>query len=136
MDDFKYYLGETINFCQTIEHDTKWIYAIMKKEDSNNNFDSNSDWTLEKTVSCLQRLDYQDNAHYFGEKDYVLLNKIVEERNYLCHEIYRSFLYIKNWKYSNGYRKACSRMMNFHNRLGKLQNIIEKVRLKALEYYN
>lgn len=135
-DDFKYYLGETIEFCQTIELDTKWIYAIMKKGDSNDNFDNISDWTLGRTVACLQRLDYQDDDHYLGEKDYELLNKIVEERNYLCHEIYRSFLYIKNWKYSNEYRKACSRMMNFHNRLEKLQDVIENVRLKASEYYS
>lgn len=67
-DDFKYYLGETIEFCQTIEHDTKWIYAIMKKEDSNDNFDNISDWTLGKIVTSLQRLDYQDDDHYLERK--------------------------------------------------------------------
>lgn len=134
-DDFKFYLGETIEFCQTIEYDTKWIYAIMKKGNSSDNFDNISEWTLGKTVKLLQKMDYEDDDHYLGEKDYELLKEIVEERNYLCHEIYRSFLYINNWKYSNEYRKACSRMMKFHNHLEKLQDSIEKVRLKALEYY-
>ncbi len=64
-----------------------------------------------------------------SRSDYELLREIKDERNYICHQIFRDFMYERNFEYSNAYQKACRRLMNFHNRLQKLWQSIEKLRI-------
>lgn len=134
-DNFKFYVGETIEFCQTIENDVKWIYSAMLKGDRYKTYDKISGWTLGKVVGELEKLDNSDSNRSLSDNDYDLLRSITNERNYLIHQIFRDFLYEKNCLESVEYQTACSRLMNFHNRVKKLQNSVENVRLKAVEYY-
>ena len=134
-DNFKFYVGETIEFCQTIENDVKWIYSAMLKGDRYETYDNISGWTLGKVVGELEKLDNSDNNRFLSDNDYDLLRSITNERNYLIHQIFRDFIYEENFINSNKYQVACSRLMNFHNRVKKLQNSVENVRLKAVNYY-
>lgn len=133
--NFKYMLGETLVYCQTIEHYTKLIYSSMLRGDLNDNFDIVSGWTFGQVVNELEQLDFSDNDNFLTKGDYELLKQIKDESNYLVHKICCDFLYIENWAYSSEYRKACERLENLHNRLSKLQDSVEKVRLKAVKKY-
>ena len=132
--DFKYYLGETLEFCQTVEHDVKWMYALMLNGDKNENYKQISMWPLGKTVIELEKLDYSDDKPYISHKDYKTIKNISYERNYLCHNIYRTFLYgIKNWEHSKEYVDACTRLMDFHDKLEQLRIKIQDARLELSE---
>lgn len=133
--DFKFYVGETFEYCQTIEQDVKWIFSAMRKGDIHKNFESIGKWTLGKSVIELEQMDNSDGDPFLSAGDYESLCSITKERDYLAHQIFRDFLYVEDCFNSNEYRIACSRLVNFHNRLSKLQDIIEDVRLKAVAKY-
>ncbi len=134
-DKFKFYVGETICFCQTIENDIKLIYAAMRKGDMFENFSEISEMTLGTVVNELNELDNLDNDNFLTTGDYKMLRSITSERNYLVHNIFTEFIYENNFERSEQYRKACSRLMNFHNRIEKLSQSVETVRLNAIEVY-
>lgn len=135
-EDFTFYLGETIEFCQTVEHDVKWIYALMLQGDESINFKKITKWSLGKTINELEELDNSDGKPYFSKKGYKTLRNITEERNYLCHQIYRDFLYTdRNWQQSNEYCRACERLMDFHDELEKLRENIQDIRIDLSKVY-
>lgn len=134
-DKFKFYVGETIECCQTIENDVKWMYSAMLKGNRYKTFDIISEWTLGKVVSELEKLDNSDSNRFLSNHDYDLLRSITNERNYLIHQIFRDFIYEEDFVESNKYHVACSRLMNFHNRVKKLRSSVENVRLEAVKYY-
>lgn len=133
---FTYYLGETIEFCQTVEHDVKWIYAIMLKGNDSTNYKKISKWSLGKTINELEELDNSDGKPYLSKKGYKTLRSINEERNYLCHQIYRDFLYSgPNWEQSSEYSRACDRLMDFHEALEGLRDNIQELRIELSKVY-
>ncbi len=129
LSDFKYYVGETLNYCQSIEHDVKWIYAMMLSGNNRENYNDIADWTLGKVVNELEELDYSDNDNLLSHSQYDLLREIKDERNYLVHQAFRDFSYEQGYRYDMAFQKACSRLMNFHNRLEKLWQRIEDIRV-------
>jgi hypothetical protein len=134
-DDFKFLLGETMFFCQTIEHDVKWTYAIIKAGSEKDNFQKIIKWSLGQTIEKLETLDNSDNKPFLSSKDYQLLRGITEERNYLCHQIYRDFIYQDNWGTSQEYLNACQRLITFHDQVDSLNKSIENARLLALKQF-
>ncbi len=130
LDDFKYYVGETLDYCQTIEHDIKWIYATMLCGDPDENFDDISNWTLGKVVNELEELDYSDNDNLLSRSEYEVLREIKDERNYLVHQAFLDFTYETGYEYDMAFQRVYRRMLNFHNRLNKLWQSIEKIRMR------
>lgn len=133
--DFKFYVGETISYCQTIENDVKWIYSAMRKGDMDKNFAYIARWTLGKTINELEKLDSTDGDNFLADDDYGLLHAIKDERDYLAHKIFREFLYKNNFERSQEYARACSRLMNFHNRIERLWKSVETAKLNAIKVY-
>ncbi len=135
LQEFHYYVGETIMFCQCIEHDIKWIYAGMLRGDCDENFNtiSKEKWTFGKTVSKLEELDNCDNDPYFDKEDYALLKRIAKIRNYWAHNAYVDFVYEKSNE--KAFNKVSKRLENDHNRLEKIHDSVEKVRLDVLKDY-
>ncbi|VEU82406.1 hypothetical protein [Acholeplasma hippikon] len=127
--DFMLYVGKTIEYCQTIEHDIKWLYALMKNGDPLQNMNVISSWTLGNTVFELESLDNSDKNPSLGKKEYGLLKQITGERNYICHQIFRDFLYEPNFMESKAYYDACLRLLTFYKKIEKLQKQIEDFRL-------
>lgn len=136
LEGFHNYVGKTIMFCQCIEHDIKLVYAGMLEGDFEENYDNIEKWTLGKTVSELQELDNSDDEPYLHEKDYELLRQITKIRNHWAHEAYTYFIYEHDFEKSQDFRKQANRLINDNNRLSKLSNIIEKVRLEVLTEYD
>ncbi len=132
-DDFSFYIGETLEFCQTIEHDVKWIYATMLCGDSEENYDDISTWTLGKVVNELESLDFSDNNNLLTRSDYDTLREICDERNYIVHQIFRDFVYLRDWEYDRAFQRASSRLLNFHNRLDRLWKTVERIRMEFLD---
>lgn len=136
IQEFNLMLGETIMYCQTIEHDLKLLYAILCNDRLEKTMNRIDNWALGKTINELQQLDNSYNKPYLSKEDYKLLRGIAEDRNYLCHEIYRTFLYITNWYFSDEYQNACNKLISVHDDLDKISDIIQQVRLNASKIYN
>ncbi len=136
LQDFHYYVGETIMFCQCIERDIKFIYAGMLEGDFDENYEDIEKWTLGKTIKELQKLDNSDNKPYFHKNDYNLLEQITSIRNYWAHEAYTSFVYKEGYSYYSGLEKEADRLENDHNRLSNVHKSVERVRLNVLRWYN
>lgn len=134
-DQFKFMLGETICYFQLIEHDIKLIYAIMLKGSFTDNLEAIKNRTLGDMVKELEILDNSDNHPLLSSDSYRLLKTITRDRNYLCHKIYTSFIYIPNFEKSKEYLKACSRVKEINNNMSELWIKVEDVRLKASQIY-
>lgn len=76
IDDFHYYVGKTIMYCQTIENDVKWIYSGMKKGDYVATYNNISLWTIGKTIKSLRLLDEGDDNPYLSKDAYRTLEEI------------------------------------------------------------
>lgn len=128
-------LGETLMYCQIIEHDIKFILAGMLKGDFDENLKKISNLTLGCALKKLEELDYSDNQPFISKSDYKFLNKIKDERNYLAHSIYNNFVYKKNYLYSNLYKVECANLLKFNEKLSNTYKIVEEVRLDCLKKY-
>lgn len=129
-------IGETLKFCQIIEHDIKMIYAGMRSGNFEDNYNELSKNTLGAVVSKLEKLDKSDGKQRLGDGDYQLLKEITDERNCIIHQVFRDFLYKQNENECfNAFQKAYDRIENFHNRLAKLYRPIEDLSIQILKEY-
>lgn len=136
LDDFHRLVGETIMYCQCIEHDIKLIYAGMLKGDFAKNSKSVLILPLGPILEKLEVLDNSDEESYLSNSDYELLDKIRNIRNHWAHKAYTDFIYISNQqKYNEVFSKSFRRLQNDHNRLANLSQNIERVRLDVLKKY-
>lgn len=136
LDDFHGLVGETIMYCQCIEHDIKLIYAGMLKGDFDKNYKSVLTLSLGQILEKLKVLDNSDEESYLSDSDYALLDKIRNIRNHWAHKAYTDFIYISNQqKYNEAFSKSFRRLQNDHNRLANLSQNIERVRLDVLKKY-
>lgn len=136
LDEFHRLVGETIMFCQCIEHDIKLIYAGMLKGDFDENFQEVENSPLGPVLKKLEKLDNSDGNPHFLEGDYNLLDQIRDIRNHWAHKAYVQFVYSKSSTYEKNFQKEFRRLKNDHNRLANLSTSIEKVRLEVLQKYN
>ncbi len=134
-EQFKIYHSETIMYCQCIEHDLKWIYSYMHKGDQYENFEKLGKTTLGALVKKLKELDNSDGNPFISNDDYNFLKQMTEKRNYWCHQCCIDFVYEKNFLSSKEYEKICNKLQRDHDRLERVSDSVEKVRLKAVEAY-
>lgn len=132
IDTFHFIIGQSIMYCQNIEHDIKLILAGMLKGDFETNIKKTSKLTLGSALQQLEQLDYSDNKPFISKSDYKFLNEIKDERNYLAHSIYNEFVY-DNSNYS--YKTQCDRLLKFNEKLENTYKLVEDVRLECLEKY-
>ena len=85
-----------------------------------------------KTINELKNLDNSDGNPFFSIEDYELLRNITKIRNHWAHDAYTAFIYEKDFNSSTKFIKQVSRLENDHNRLEKLSNTIEQVRIDFL----
>ena len=132
--DFHFYLGRTIMYCQTIEHDVKLIYAGMKLGDMDKNLNMIEDnkMTLGMVIKNLKELDHSDDNHLFTDADFELLKDITNIRNHLTHKVYCEFVYSSD---SKDFIEQARQLEKDHDHLEKLSKAIESVRIKALRQY-
>ncbi len=128
--NFKYLVGDTLCYCQCIEHDIKWIYAMMRRGNSDRNYAYIEGWTLGKVVAELEELDFSDGNNYFSPADYELLKQITAERNYLAHTSFSDFVYRKDKDYKRAFAASSKRLVGFHKQVKRLWQTVEDIRIK------
>lgn len=134
-EEFHKLVGETIMYCQCIEHDVKLIFAGMKAGDFQANLREIKRANLGDTLKELELLDKSDNKPYFADSDYRLLDKIRIVRNYLAHESYREFLYLLGEEQDRAYERVCEKLQKEKQQLEDLYKSVEQVRMNVLRNY-
>lgn len=133
LDDFHFLIGQTIMYCQIIEHDAKRIYAAMRVGDFYENLQIIDKWTLGKTVTELKKLDFSGKESYISASDYNYLKQMTEKRNYWCHQTYQNFMYDKQFLQSDAYRNECRKLERDNDRLSSVCDALENVRIQAID---
>ena|SRR5690606_8363374 len=128
LKEFQTGVGEIIMYCQCIEHDMKWIYAGLINESYIENFNAVEKFTLGQVVKEIRDKDYLDNMRWFSKDDYKLLSEVIGIRNYWAHHAFRDFVY-EGLK-SEEYKKVFDRLLNDKNKLSKISQVVEKLRVK------
>ena len=131
LNNFKFVVGETIAFCQMVEHDLKVIFATIASGDFNENFEFFKTWTLGQTVNEIEAFDEELETPNFTRKEYAILKSMTKKRNYICHEIFRTFAYIKNFGESKEFELACDVLLDFHEDVVEIAKSIERVRIRS-----
>ena len=131
LNKFHFLVGQTIMYCQIIEHDVKRIYAAMHNGDYYDNLARVEKWTLGKCVQELKALDFSDSDPYISASDYNFLKQMTEKRNHWCHESYQNFLYNKKFLQSKEYADECRKLQRDNERLSSVCAALEEVRIKA-----
>lgn len=131
LENFHFLVGQTIMYCQIIEHDVKRIYAAMHKGDYYNNLEKVENWTLGKCVDELKKLDFSDNKPYISANDYNFLKQMKDKRNHWCHQAYQNFMYNEQFLQSKEYANECRRLQKDNARFSVLCDNLEDVRVQA-----
>ncbi len=132
LDEFHYLVGQTVMFCQVIEHDVKLIYAAMRAGDFDKNLRFIEKWTLGQAVLELETLDRSGRRPYISASDYDYLKKITQKRNHWCHNGYQCFVYKKNWAQSKEYSDECRKLLDDNKRLSTVWSALEDIRVRAM----
>ena len=133
LDTFHCMIGQTIMYCQVIEHDAKRIYAAMHDGDFDENLAKTEKWSLGQTVQKLKELDFSDESHYISANDYNFLKQMTEKRNHWCHQTYQNFIYDKQYSQSQEYENECRKLERDNERLLNVCNALEEVRIQAMK---
>lgn len=131
LDNFHFMIGQTIMYCQVIEHDVKRIYAAMHVGDFYDNLTKIEKWSLGQTVQKLKELDFSSKNLYIFASDYNFLKQMTEKRNHWCHQTYQNFLYNKQFLQSKEYADECRKLERDNIRLSNVCDVLEKVRIQA-----
>lgn len=134
LNEFHCMLGQTIMYCQIIEHDIKMIYSAMCRGDMENTLDmiERNKWTLGHSVKELKKLDFSDNNSYISANDYNFLSQMAQKRDYWCHKTYLRYIYNHNFLLSTEYQKECQKLRRDNEKLMAVYMALEKVRIQAM----
>ncbi len=135
LDNFNRLVGETIMYCQRIEHDIKIIYAAMLSGDMQENLNLVSRETLGSVLVALKALDNSDNDPVFTENDYRLLKEIKNIRNFIAHQCYVDFLYLQDENFTQKLSQNHRKIEVFNNNLQNLSILVEKARFSVLSKF-
>ena len=135
LQDFHTLVGQTVMYCQIIEHDVKMIFAIMCKGDVNEtlNMIDEERWTLGLAINELKAIDSQGKKQYIADSDYAFLRQITKKRNYWCHSAYLKFVYDNNFLEHEEYGKICGELLADNEQLRNVYKTLEKVRITLMK---
>ncbi len=136
--DFHFMVGQTVMYCQIIEHDIKMIYAAMCGGDMYNTLEmiEKNKWTLGHSIKKLKKLDFSDKKPYISADDYNFLSQMAHKRDYWCHKTYLQFVYNQSFLNSNEYKKECQKLQRDNEKLASVYKALEKVRLNTMRDFN
>ena len=76
LNEFHFMIGQTLMYCQVIEHDVKYIYAAMHVGRFEDNLEEIKKYSLGQTLQKLRELDFSDKNSYISEVLIDLKNSI------------------------------------------------------------
>ena len=129
LDDFKIYHSELVCCCQLLENDLKWIYSFITGCNIQQTRDSLDKANMGRVIKILKKIDIKGNKNIFSDEDYEYLLEIKDIRNYWCHQCYIDFLYKNNFRYTEEYSNASTRLISDHKRLHYVYKIVENIKL-------
>ena len=127
---FTYLHSETIQYCQIIESDLKWLYSFLHVGDVYQTKDALDNITFGQIVKKLKALDNSDGNPNLSASDYNFLSQMAQKRNYWCHECYIDFVYLDDWMYSAEFKRVCDRLQRDHDKLKIVYQNIENLKIK------
>lgn len=136
LNDFHTLVGQTIMYCQIIEHDVKLIFAIMCKGDISEtlNMIEKERWTLGLAINELRALDSQGGKiPNISEADYDFLKQMTKKRNYWCHSAYLKFVYDNKYMEHAEYKEICENLIHDNTQLKRVFKNLESIKLKLLQ---
>lgn len=135
-DKFKLIHSELIMQVQCIENDLKLIYAGMHEGNFNKNLDMLEKANLGSVIKKLKELDYSDGHPDLSKRDYELLERIREIRNYWCHQCFLDYVYIKDDRQREyQFQQIAKKLSEDENHTWDLHEHLQKLRIKILEKY-
>lgn len=134
--EFQILHSKVIGCFQLIENDLKWIYALMRKGDVDENFDSLDKTNLGFVIKILKKLDNSDGKPFLSPDDYNFLNQMRKKRNYWCHQCYVDFMYLPDGERSRGFNKICLELQRDYQRVIAVQNNVEQAKIVAGDMYS
>lgn len=135
LNNFHCLVGETIMFCQLIEHDLKLIYASMLKGKFEENLIEIEKDTFGLMIQKLEKLDYSDNKPLISKSDYRFLKQMSKKRNHWCHNTYVEFGYVTNYLYSNEFNREFQKLEIENQQFKSLQKTLQQIRFEAYQEY-
>lgn len=135
LDNFNMSVGETLMYCQRIEHDIKIIYAAMLKGNMSENLALVKRETLGSVLIALSALDNSDGNPLFCEEDYAVLKQIKNARNFIAHQCYVDFLYLSGDDFYEKLSENRRKIEVFKNNFKNLSAFVEKARFSVLSAY-
>lgn len=131
LDEFHLLLGQTIMFCQQIEHDIKHIYAAICDGDYIDNIKRVNKRPLGEVVNALMEIDLESGSPYISERDYVFLKQVTKKRNHWCHDAYQNFIYEEDFVDGKNYAEEYRMLFDDNRNLALVADIIQRVRRQA-----
>ena len=131
LEDFHFLVGQTIMYCQIIEHDQKRIYASLLKGNYYDNLDKVDKWSFGEVLKELKALDFSDDNPYISTNDYNFLKQMKDKRNHLCHQAYQNFMYNKQLLQSKEYANECRKIQKDNEIFAVVYKNLEVIRIKV-----
>lgn len=135
LNNFNMAVGETLMYCQRIEHDVKIIYAAMLKGDMNENINLVKRETLGTVLVALSSLDNSDGNPIFSSRDYAILKQIKNARNFIAHQCYVDFLYLNDDDFYKKFAENRQKIEVFKNNFKNLSSFVENARFSVLSRF-
>ncbi len=132
--EFHTYVGQTVMYCQIIEHDVKYIFAMMCKGDVDETLNMINDerWTLGLAINELKAIDGQNKKQCISDADYNFLRQVTKKRNYWCHSAYLKFVYIPNFKDTPEYEEICNELIDDNIQLKNVYKTLENLKIDLM----
>ena len=136
LNDYNWYVGQSLLNCQRIEHDVKIIYAAMQQGDFKNNLAAAADITLADCINGLKDLQKDIDPPIFDKSDFNLLRDIKSMRNWLAHRCYVDFLYVGEQNLDNRMQDCFDKVKVFCDKTTTFSAVVEKARFYILKKFN
>lgn len=134
--EFYLLLGESLRYCQQIEHDVQVVLALMQEGDKRNNLEciKNERKTLGETIHALKDIDSVSPKPFFSQKCYRLLFSMTGERNHFVHQSFNEFQYRKGGAKEESFALEYNRLRTFHEDLRFVASVALHARLELARY--
>ena len=136
LNDYNWYVGQSLLNCQRIEHDVKIIYAAMKEGDFKENLVLAGEITLADCLHALKELQKGLNPPVLDNSDFALLKEIKSVRNWLAHRCYVDFLYVGESQLNSRMQECFQKVRDFCEKTTALCAVVEKARFYVLKKFN
>ena len=133
LNEFYFLLGESLRYCQQVEHDVQMILALMQDGDKHDNLSSikSERMTLGGTIHALGEIDASREKPFFSPRDYKVLYSMTGERNHFVHQSFNEFLYRQGEAGEVAFNVEFERLKKFHSNMKLVSSDALKARLEA-----